>query len=225
MITPKAMILAAGRGQRMGDITTKIPKPLVELCGKPLLVHTIEKLSLAGIKEIVINVSWLGSKIVEAIGDGSNYGVSIEYSNEGYERLGTGGGVKRCIKKLGQNPFWLINADVLTDFKIDINQTLAPNLNGHLILVDNPPHHPLGDFDLFKGVVKKRSGQNPFTFSGISFLRPSLFDQENRKIFPLEPILFKEALALKITGEYHKKLWIDVGTPERLVEGRKLLAC
>ncbi|OTG86076.1 nucleotidyl transferase [Acinetobacter sp. ANC 4558] len=215
----KAMILAAGLGNRMRPLTLHTPKPLLEVGGKPLIVWHIEKLKKCGITDIVINTAWLSDKLVAALGDGHQFGVNILWSHEG-EGLETAGGIINALPLLGKEPFILINGDVWTsmDFSILCDVHLQDHL-AHLVLVENPEQHPLGDFTLLNQKAytfdQNQLGEN-LTFSGISVIHPQLFtDLENGKR-PLAPLL-KQAmqdgkiLASKLQGE-----WVDVGTPERL---------
>ena len=219
----KAMILAAGRGSRMGDVTKITPKPLVLYKDKPLIEHNIIRLRDAGICEIVVNVSWLGSAIIEYLGDGSSLGVNISYLDEGQNMLGTGGGIKNALNLLGDDPFWLVNADVYNNYSFNNSFSLEPSSLGHLILVNNPDHHPKGDFSLKGGTVEHNFVNNDYTFSGISVLSPAIFKNIDETIFPLEPILFALASQSSLTGEYHGGVWHDVGTQERLSDLRKSL--
>lgn len=212
----KAMILAAGRGERMGSITEKTPKPLTKVNGTTLIECNIARLRDAGINNIVINISWLGNQIKSFLGDGSDFGVSLTYCDESETMLGTGGGIYNALKYLGKNPFWLVNADLFSDFKIDSSKDLKKNVLAHLILVDNPKHHPSGDFFLEDGQVISSIGQKPYTYSGMSIISPMLFKNCKDKIFPLEPLLEYYASKNSITGEYFDGLWTDVGTQERL---------
>lgn len=212
----KAMILAAGRGSRMGDLTTKTPKPLTKVLDTTLIEHNIKRISESGIKEIVINVSWLGNQIIEHLGDGKSFGIKITYYDEGKNMLGTGGGIYNAINEFGDSPFWLVNADLFSNFKININKKLENDDLAHLILVDNPSHHPDGDFFLENDRVIFSKAKKPYTYSGISLLSPKIFQDIDLKIFPLEPILYKYAEENRISGEYFSGQWTDVGTRERL---------
>ena len=210
----KAMILAAGRGERMRPLTDKIPKPLLEVAGKPLIVHTIECLKRGGIREIVVNFAHLGQQIVECLGDGSQFGVSITYSDESEGALETGGGIFKSLPLLGDDPFVVINSDVWTDFPI---ANLPRSLSGlvHLVLVQNPEHHPAGDFYLDDTLVNLDHGQR-LTFSGIGVYSPRLFEGVTEKCFPLVPLLHEAMINHQVTGERYDGEWVDVGTPERL---------
>ena len=212
----KAMILAAGRGQRMGELTNVTPKPLTKISDITLIEHNILRIKNSGIKEIVINVSWLGQQIIDYLGDGKSYGVDLIFSNEEENMLGTGGGILNAIELLGNNPFWLVNADLYSDYSINLNKKLENNDLAHLILVDNPKHHKAGDYFLKNNRVIHGKGIKPFTYSGMSLISPKLFENCKEKIFPLEPLLNEYASLNKISGEYFHGGWTDVGTKERL---------
>tara|TARA_B100001113_G_C21118276_1_gene626298 strand:- start:1116 stop:1784 length:669 start_codon:yes stop_codon:yes gene_type:complete len=212
----KAMILAAGRGKRMGRLTKSVPKPLTKVGNTTLIEHNINRIKNSGIDDIIINVSWLGSSIIDHLGDGSSYGVKITFSNEGKNMLGTGGGIYNALDILGKSPFWLINADLFSDYQIDVKKKLHKDDLAHLILVDNPDHHPEGDFHLKSGRVSISNDAMPLTFSGISLISPEIFRNINEKAFPLEPILNEYASKNMISGEYFKGNWTDVGTQNRL---------
>ena len=210
------MILAAGRGERMRPFSDTIPKPLLSVCGKPLIVHHIEALARAGIVELVINHAWLGQTIETALGDGSQYGVHIQYSPEQPQALETGGGIFQALPLLGEGPFLVVNGDVMCD--MDYQHLLEqPEGLAHLILVPNPEHHPNGDFALQNHLVRAQ-GQPKFTFSGIGVYRPELFKGCTAGKFPLAPILRHAMAADQVSGEIHRGFWIDVGTPQRLDE-------
>lgn len=214
----RAMILAAGRGERMRPLTDHTPKPLLQVAGKSLIEHHIERLVTAGFTEIVINHSHLGEQIETKLGDGQCYGAQISYSRE-RERLETGGGIRTALPLLGDQPFIVINGDVWCEYPL---QDLMSQLNGlaHLVLVDNPIHHPEGDFHLHHNLVNCE--QHPrLTFSGIGAYHPDLF--KNHPIgqpFPLAPLLRNAMKIQQVTGEHYQGYWLDVGTPERLNELR-----
>ncbi|WP_198078632.1 N-acetylmuramate alpha-1-phosphate uridylyltransferase MurU [Acinetobacter calcoaceticus] len=217
----KAMILAAGLGNRMRPLTLYTPKPLLEVGGKPLIVWHIEKLKKIGVTEIVINSAWLADKLISSLGDGSQFGVDIRWTRED-EGLETAGGIINALPLLGTDPFILLNGDVWTtmDFEalrhIRLNDDLA-----HLVLVDNPKQHPEGDFTLFDGRTftfdQDVTGDN-LTFSGVSVIHPKLFDGLEPGKRPLAPLLKQAMQNQKISGEKLKGAWVDVGTPERLME-------
>ncbi|WP_330217621.1 N-acetylmuramate alpha-1-phosphate uridylyltransferase MurU [Endozoicomonas numazuensis] len=208
------MILAAGLGTRLRPLTLEKPKPLVEVGGKPLIVHHLEKLSESGFEDIVINHAWLGEKLVSALGKGSHWGLNIEYSAES-EPLETGGGVFKALPLLGDDPFLLINGDAYTDYAFDSLPELSEAL-AHLVLVDNPEFKTTGDFSLNERGLVQASGQNKLTFSGLSVLSPELFAECKSGAFKLAPLLIGAMASSKVTGEHYSGLWTDVGTVERL---------
>jgi MurNAc alpha-1-phosphate uridylyltransferase len=209
----KAMILAAGRGERMRPLTDTLPKPLIPVAGKPLIVHHIERLASMGIQEIVINHSHLGEKIEAALGDGAHWGVEICYSAEA-EALETGGGIFHALPLLGEAPFIVLNGDVWCD--LDFSRLHLPEGKlAHLMLVPNPDHHLAGDFSLQGGEVSAE-GENRLTFSGIGVYHPQLFAGCRPGKFPLAPLLRSAIQKGLVTGECFTGQWIDVGTPERL---------
>lgn len=222
----KAMILAAGLGNRMRPLTLTTPKPLLAVGGKPLIVWHIEALQKIGVTEIVINAAWLKEKLVETLGDGTQFGVKIIWSLED-EGLETAGGIIQALPYLGDAPFILVNGDVWTRF--DFAELLAVELNdqlAHVILVDNPPQHPQGDFILQDSqVFDRQEDQQGFTFSGVSVLSPKLFENLPQGKRPLAPIL-REAMSKKlVSGQKMACAWVDVGTPARLDDlDRKIAA-
>ncbi len=215
----KAMILAAGLGNRMRPLTLHTPKPLLEVGGKPLIVWHIEKLAAMGVNEIVINTAWLGEKLAQALVDGSQFGVKILWSHEG-EGLETAGGIINALPLLGDEPFILVNGDVWTtmDFAPLLNVELGENL-AHLVLVQNPEQHPNGDFILADGKAytfdQQISGEN-LTFSGVSVIHPKMFAGLEAGKRPLAPLLKAAMLENKIAASKLTGIWVDVGTPERL---------
>ncbi|HEY9036037.1 MAG TPA: nucleotidyltransferase family protein [Pseudomonadales bacterium] len=213
----KAMILAAGFGSRMRPLTDRCPKPLLEVAGKPLIVHQLERLVAAGIHEVVINHAWLGEQIEAALGDGSRWGVHIDWSREG-EPLNTGGGIAKALPLLGDAPFVLTNGDVWTDFDYAalVQRELGPAL-AHLVLVPNPPQHRQGDFLLRDGqVLEKPEGTEGLTYSGMAVLSPALLTGAPAGAFPLRDVLWSAMARRRVTGELYQGDWEDVGTPERL---------
>jgi len=220
----KAMILAAGRGERLRPLTDELPKPLLTVAGKPLIVWHIEALVAAGIRDIVVNHAWLGDKIEAALGNGSAFGARIAYSAEGAGALETGGGIFRALPLLGDAPFLVVNGDVLTD--CDFSRLPArPAALAHLLLVPNPPHHPAGDFYLAAGRVSDTApavAGERLTFSGIGVYSPRLFDGCEDGRFPLAPLLRRAMAHGQVSGECHRGLWLDVGSPERLAEAERL---
>jgi MurNAc alpha-1-phosphate uridylyltransferase len=212
----RAMILAAGRGERMRPLTDRTPKPLLLVGGKPLIVWHLENLARAGFRDIIINHAHLGDQIERALGGGSRYGVSIRYSAEG-EALETAGGIANALTLLGEEPFLVVNGDIYcnADFSSLLNQP-APHMLAHLLLVDNPPQHPRGDFVLQQGKLVARDGPR-LTFSGIGVYRPQLF----AGIVPgtkakLAPLLHAAIEQGRVSAEHYHGHWVDVGTPERL---------
>ncbi len=212
----KAMILAAGRGERMRPLTDAIPKVLLEVRGKPLIVWSIEALARSGVREIVINHAHLGHMIEAALRDGRRFGVAIRYSREA-EPLETAGGVARALPLLGDEPFLVVNGDLFCDFDFSrlVGTALGQDL-AHLVLVANPPHHPQGDFAL-NGAQVAESGQSKLTFSGIGLYRPELFSSIRRGSKGQIASLLRAAMARGlVSGEMHRGIWHDVGTPARL---------
>ena len=210
----KAMLLAAGRGERMRPITDSVPKPMVKVGGRALIAWHLAALARAGIRDVVINLSWLGEQLQGALGDGHEFGVRISWSEEGPVPLETGGGIFRALPALGSGPFLVVNADIWTD--IDFGRlTLSPEALGHLVLVPNPPHHPLGDFGLEAGLVVERAHER-LTYSGVGVYRPEFFAGCVAGRFPLLPLLKRAIAERRLTGETHRGQWSDVGTPERL---------
>ena len=209
----KAMILAAGRGERMRPLTDHTPKPLLPAGGRPLIEHLIVALVDAGITELVINHAHLGEQVEATLGDGSRWGVSIRYSPEG-KALETAGGIHRALPLLGDDPFLVVNGDIATDFRFATLLDRPIDL-AHLVLVPNPEHHPRGDFGLQDG--KAMDGGNiRYTFGGIGVYRPELFQDCVPGRFPLAPLL-RSAMALgSVSGELHRGMWMDIGTMERL---------
>jgi len=212
----KAMILAAGRGERMRPLTLDRPKPLLEVGGSPLIVHHLRALKAAGFVDVVVNLSWLGEQIRGALGDGGRYGVRLHYSDEGPEPLETGGGIFRALPLLGAGPFLVVNGDVWTDLDPSpLRERLAPGDLAHLVLVPNPPHNPAGDFSLEGGRIVASEAER-WTFSGIGVYRAALFEGCRDGAFKLAPLLRAALCAGRVSGELHTGGWIDIGTPERL---------
>ncbi|WP_298137527.1 N-acetylmuramate alpha-1-phosphate uridylyltransferase MurU [Acidiferrobacter sp.] len=209
----KAMILAAGRGTRMRALTDTLPKPLLTVRDTPLLDRLIGQLATAGFTDIVINVAYLGGKIREHLGTGAHLSVTIRYSDEGPAGLETGGGIRRALPLLGHEPFLVVNGDIYTDYDFS-RLPAAPAALAHLVLADNPDHHPQGDFGLCDGRVTDSAPR--LTFTGIGVYRATLFAEMTADRFPLAPLLRRAILQGLVTGEHHRGLWTDVGTPERL---------
>ncbi len=209
----QAMILAAGRGERMRPLTDHTPKPLLQAGGKPLIVYHIERLVAAGVCKIVINHAYLGQRIEAALGDGSRWGVEIRYSPED-EALETGGGIFKALPLLGRGPFLVVNGDIWTDLEF-ARLCLIDSLLAHLVLVDNPPHHPEGDFALDNGRLSVQ-GTPRYTYSGIGVYHPDLFHGCSGGAFPLAPLLRAAMERALVSGEHYPGYWLDIGTPERL---------
>jgi MurNAc alpha-1-phosphate uridylyltransferase len=211
----KAMILAAGRGDRMRPLTDQQPKPLLMAGGSPLIVHQINRLRAAGFTDLVINHAYLGEQIEQALIDGSRYGVRIRYSPEGHGRaLETGGGIFHALPLLGDGPFLVVNGDIWSD--VDYGSLrIADHDLAHLVLVDNPAHHPDGDFSL-SGDRIQQDGPAPLTFAGIGIYRKALFADCAPGPFPLAPLLRAAMAEGRCGGSRHRGTWMDIGTPERL---------
>jgi MurNAc alpha-1-phosphate uridylyltransferase len=209
-----AMILAAGRGERMRPLTDSCPKPLLKVRGKPLIERHVERLALAGIGRIVINLAWLGSMIREYLGDGSRYGVAIRYSEEEPHALETAGGIFRALPHLGPGAFLTVNGDIFTDFPF-ATAALARDRDAHLVLVPNPLEHPAGDFGLQQGRALP-SAALQYTFGGIAVYRPQFFANCVDGVFPLKPLLLQSMQSGRCSAELYSGVWEDVGTPQRL---------
>jgi MurNAc alpha-1-phosphate uridylyltransferase len=214
----KAMILAAGRGERMRPLTDHIPKPLLEVAGKPLIIWHLEKLAKANFEEVIINHAHLGGMIEAYVGDGSRWNLKVTYSREG-SPLETAGGIKKALPLIGDQPFLVVNADIYTDFNFaTIKNRNLNDCKGHLVMVKNPKQHPDGDFFLQNNQIE-REGKERLTFSGIAIYQPKIFEDINiEPVAKLAPILKKLIDAECISGEAYQGLWFDIGTPERLNE-------
>ena len=219
----KAMILAAGEGRRMRPLTDVTPKPLLEVAGKPLIEHHIARLSAAGFSEIVVNVSYLGQRLVEFLEDGSQWQVAISISPE-QAPLETAGGIIQALPRLGDTPFLLVNGDVFTDYPFAQLREMVPAERGaHIVLVPNPEHHPRGDFTLRDGCVGHRLSNQALTaelmvatYSGIGVYDPALFLECAPGRRPLKPLLDEAIARASLSGELYQGLWEDVGTLDRL---------
>jgi N-acetyl-alpha-D-muramate 1-phosphate uridylyltransferase len=218
----KAMLLAAGRGMRMRPLTDHTPKPLLLVGGKPLIAWHLAALARAGVREVIINLSWLGSQIRAALGDGREFGVQIRYSEEGSPPLETGGGILQALPQLGPAPFLVVNGDTFTDIDVSALR-LTGAADARLVLVPNPPEHPRGDFGLDADLVTDRDPR-PFTYSGIGIFSPALFAGCTPGQFPLLPLLKRAIAAGRLQGQHHGGLWRDIGTPERLAALNQELA-
>lgn len=214
----KAMILAAGRGERMRPLTDSVPKPLLEVNGKPLIVYHIERLAAAGFKEIVINIAHLGHRIPEVLGDGSRWGVRLLYSDErDAGALESAGGIIKALPLLGDEPFLVVNGDVWTDCPFD-PAFILPDSLAHIILVPNPKHNPDGDFALEEGRAVCDEDTVKFTFSGIGYYAPEFFLGLTYGKKPLGPILCRKMDGNLVSAQLYEGVWHDIGTPERLDE-------
>ncbi|UQY32718.1 nucleotidyltransferase family protein [Pseudomonas fulva] len=218
----KAMILAAGKGERLRPLTLHTPKPLVRAAGVPLIEYHVRALARAGFSELVINHAWLGQQIEDYLGEGGRYGVRIRYSAEG-EPLETGGGIFKALPLLGDEPFVVVNGDIFTDY--DFSALRRPfSEKAHLVLVDNPAHHPTGDFGLVEGrVADAAADADSLTYSGIAVLNPVLFASCQPGAFKLAPLLRQAMAGQQVTGERFTGRWVDVGTHKRLAEVESLL--
>lgn len=225
----KALIFAAGLGERMRPLTDRTPKPLLHAGGKPLIVWHLEKLAAIGVSEVVINTSWLAEQFPSVLGDGSRWGLRLAYSYEGPVPLETGGGMRRALDLLGGEPFLAINGDIWTDFDFS-HLPPAPEGDAHLVMVENPVQHPQGDFVLRDDGQLLAEGGARLTFSGIGLYRPRLLHEWRSVIgdapgvdaqpprFKLAPLLRAAMTEGRISGQHHCGRWTDVGTPQRLAQ-------
>lgn len=217
----RAMILAAGRGERMRPLTDTVPKPLLQVGGKPLLCYHLEKLAEQGVNRVVINHAWLGQLIEQVVGDGQQFGLEVCYSPEPKGGLETAGGIIRALPLLGDEPFWVINGDIFTTFDFSrLPRTLADHETAHLLLTSNPAHHPQGDFSVQHGLLQLRNPMWPsFTYSGMGLYSPKLFSQYEPgsvQYLKLRPLLDQGITAQCIGATVFTDPWTDVGTPDRL---------
>jgi MurNAc alpha-1-phosphate uridylyltransferase len=211
-----AMVLAAGRGERLRPLTDTIPKALMEVRGESLLERHLGAIKAAGIDTVVVNLGWHGEQIIERVGSGADFGLDVVYSPEGDNILETGGGIHRALPMLGDTPFLVINADIFTDMPL-AGIELDADAAGHLVLVPTPADKPSGDFELVDGRV--RNGESPdLTFSGVAVYRPEFFADCEAGRFSVVPMLRAAADAGQLCGSLYAGLWRDVGTPERLRE-------
>jgi len=216
----RAMILAAGRGKRLRPLTDQMPKPLVEVGGKPLIVHHIEALADAGFREIVINQGHLGEQLPEALGHGERWGVNIHWSVEKPEPLETGGGIFQALPQLGEGPFLAVNGDVFTRYPFARLRAVKCD-HAHLVMVPNPAHNPAGDFKL-QGALLREDGIGKLTYSGVAVYHPRLFEGCSAGKFSMVPLLLRAMREHIVTGERYDGPWNDIGTMERLEEARTL---
>jgi MurNAc alpha-1-phosphate uridylyltransferase len=210
----RAMILAAGRGERLRPLTDRIPKPLVEIRGKPLIEYHIQALCEAGFREIVINQGHLGHMLPAAIGDGGRWGISIHWSDEQPAALETGGGIHKALPLLGESPFLVVNGDIWTDYPFARLRAVKCDW-AHLVMIPNPPQHPQGDFALLNARIRS-DGDSKLTFSGIGVYHPRLFERCEAGKFSVVPLLRSAMNNHLVTGEKYEGCWEDIGTLERL---------
>ncbi len=221
MKVPRAMLLAAGRGERMRPLTDHLPKPLLRVADKPLIVWHLERLAAADVTEVVINLSWCGEQLRAALGSGAALGLHIHWLDEGPTPLETAGGIRNALSLFGEEPFVVINADIFTDGLPPFS--LPKGRLAHLLLVPNPPQHPAGDFGLEAGELRL-TGARRYTFSGMGIYSPTLFADLAPGRWPLRPVLDRALHAGLISAELHTGRWVDVGTPERLERLNVMLA-
>ena len=208
------MVLAAGRGERMRPLTDRMPKPLLEVRGKPLIVWHLEALARCGVREVVVNIAWLGAQIRAALGSGARFGVDLHFSEEPEGALETGGGIYHALPLLGPAPFLVVNGDTFTVMDFGTLRIASHSL-AHLALVPNPPQHPQGDFAVLEGDVLEE-GAARYTYSGIGIYRPEFFAGSVAGRFPLLPLLRQASAARRLQGEVFHGAWSDVGTVARL---------
>lgn len=212
----KAMILAAGRGERLRPLTDEIPKPLIKVAGKSLIEYHLLNLASAGFKEVIINTAWLAEKIHAQLGDGKKYGVSIQYSDEG-KALETAGGIINALPLLSNDPFLVVNGDIWCDFDFSTLPELKDSIQAHLLLVNNPEHNQKGDFSLQDKLIKNM-GKSMHTYSGIGIYSADFFAGQQSGSAPLAPIIRNKSKDNLVSGQFYDGLWTDVGTLERLRE-------
>jgi MurNAc alpha-1-phosphate uridylyltransferase len=210
----RAMLLAAGRGERMRPLTATTPKPLLRVGGKPLIVWHLERLARGGITHVAINTSWLAAELHRALGDGRAFGLEIGWFDEGPEPLETAGGIVNALGFFGDEPFVVVNADVYADLPLPPPAPAAGRL-AHLVLVPNPPQHPRGDFAIECGELRF-DGPHRYTYSGFATYRPAFFAELTPGRRPLKPVWDRAAHAGLVSAELYAGRWVDVGTPERL---------
>jgi len=218
----KAMILAAGRGERLRPLTDTLPKPLLMAGEKRLIEYHLFNLAEAGFKDVVINVAWLGQKIIDILGDGEKYNLKITYSNEGAQALETGGGIYNALNFLGESPFLVINGDIWTDYPLEKLYNFKLKDKAHLVLVNNPQHHLQGDFSILDNRLTENLTDR-FTFSGIGVYSTGFFndyegDENSQGKVPLAPMIRQYISKNEISGELFKGQWMDIGTRQRLDE-------
>jgi N-acetyl-alpha-D-muramate 1-phosphate uridylyltransferase len=213
----RAMILAAGRGERMRPLTDTMPKPLLAVAGKPLIQYHIEACAAAGIREIVINLAWHGALLRDALGDGARFGVSIHYSDEGSAALETGGGIYNALPLLGEEPFLVVSGDVCTDYPLAYARArLAPEDIAHFVLVPNPDFHARGDFGLSE--MRATDSEPRYTYANLGIFRPQFFAECRPGKFLLAPLMFDWIRKGRVSAELYRGRWHNVGTPAQLAE-------
>ena len=217
----RAMILAAGRGERLRPLTDSTPKPLLTVAGRPLIVHHLKALAEAGVTRVVINLAWLGEQILRSLGADAGLGLDIHYSPEPPGALETAGGILQALDVLGPEPFLVISGDIHCDFPIKRLYGFEPDGQAHLVLVDNPAHHPGGDFGLDDNGRLDPDGEQRLTYSGIAVMTPELFSGLAPGRRALRPVLDRALAAGQLTGEHYRGYWSDIGTPERLEAARR----
>lgn len=213
----KALIFAAGRGERMRPLTDNVPKPLVKVAGKALIEYSIENLARSGFTDIVINVAYRGRQIIEHCGDGHRWGISIVYSNEGDTALETAGGIVKALSMLGNKAFIAVNSDVICDYPLAKLRQLNCDL-AHLVMIPNPAHHPMGDFSLEQNGLLAEQGEEKFTFSGIGLYSPELFAGLKAEPLKLRPLFNAAMREQRISAELYLGRWHDIGSPKALAE-------
>lgn len=212
----RAMILAAGLGTRMRPLTDNCPKPLLKAAGKPLIDYHLEKIAAAGIRDVAVNCSWKAEQLLDYLGSGERYGLNIQLSVE-EEPLETAGGIVKALHLLGNEPFLLVNGDIWTDF--DLSSLMSCKTNGaHLVLVNNPPHHPKGDFHLEDGLINEMGQGLRYTYAGISVWHPQCFRGLEQGTRALKPLMIAAMEQAALSGEYYPGHWWDIGTPQRLAD-------
>lgn len=214
------MVLAAGRGERLRPITDDIPKPLIEVGGQSLLERHLDNLRSAGIETVVINLGWLGDKIVERVGSGTQHGLEVLYSQEGDDILETGGGIHKALPMLGSEPFLVVNGDIYTDMPVP-DLSLDEGCLGHLVMVPTPGYRTHGDFNIDAGLIRNGADAD-HTFSGVAIYRPEFFDGCEAGRFSIAPMLREAADRGELSGSLYDGFWADAGTPDRL---ESLRAC
>jgi len=219
----KAIILAAGRGERMRPLTDSTPKPLIMAGRKRLIEYHLDNLANAGFSDVVINVAWLGQKVIDTLGNGDRYNLNIVYSNEGDKALETGGGIYNALPLLGQE-FLVINGDIWTDYPFEQLKNINLQAKAHLVLVNNPAHNTSGDFGLSAGRLTDL-GSEKYTYSGLGVYTRAFFEVSRKGAFPLAPMIREGIAQNEISGELYQGAWMDIGTQQRLDELKDNVVC